>query len=65
MDVKTWTLSNLVSLSIKEPHLPWPRGRRANDSLSLDSRAEWQKDLKQLETIHPEVETLYFIVLEH
>lgn len=63
MDIKIWALSNLVGLSVKKPH--GQVGRGANDSLSLESWAELQKDLKQLEQIHPEVETFHFILLEN
>lgn len=64
MDIKIWALSNLVGLSIKELQ-HGQVGRGANDSLSLESWAEWQIDLKQLEQIHPEVETFHFILLEN
>ena len=48
MSIKIWALSNLVGLPIKELQRGQV-GRRANDRLSLESWAEWQKDLKQLE----------------
>ena len=64
MDIKIWAWSNLVGLSVKELQRGQV-GRGANDSLSLESWAEWQKELKQLEQIHPEVETFHFILLEN
>ena len=64
MSIKIWALSNLVGLSIKELQRG-QIGRRANDRLSLESWAERQKELKQLEQIHAEVETFHFILLEN